>query len=69
MSHGPVSRPRATKPERADPGFRTRFPSKSVFAALRTMHREHPVLAHGVYTYLSVTGLLLALTAALAVQR
>ncbi|MEV8289886.1 hypothetical protein [Streptomyces niveus] len=29
-----------------------------------TAHREHPVLMHGLYTYLSVTGLLLALMSA-----
>ncbi|MFD4698316.1 hypothetical protein [Streptomyces niveus] len=29
-----------------------------------TAHREHPVLMHGLYTYLSVTGLLVALMSA-----
>lgn len=45
----------------------TRF-SRRARAALRTIRLEHPVLVHGLYTYLSVTGLLLALTAAVAVR-
>ncbi|WP_329033539.1 hypothetical protein OIE71_13880 [Streptomyces sp. NBC_01725] len=43
-------------------------PERRVRAALRTLRLEHPVLVHGFYTYLSATGLLLALTAAIAVR-
>ncbi|MFD6989176.1 hypothetical protein [Streptomyces sp. NPDC059943] len=43
-------------------------PLRRVRAALRTLRLEHPVLVHGLYTYLSATGLLLALTAAIAVR-
>lgn len=68
MSNRPASRPRTTKSERADFGFRTRLHAKSTLTALRAIRREHPVLVHGLYTYLSVTGLLLALTAAVAVR-
>ncbi|WP_405616697.1 hypothetical protein OG292_24155 [Streptomyces sp. NBC_01511] len=41
---------------------------RSTLAALRAIRREHPVLAHVLYTYLSVTGLVLALTAAIVVR-
>ncbi|MFI6083305.1 hypothetical protein ACIBBB_20380 [Streptomyces sp. NPDC051217] len=68
MSHRPASRPRTTKPERADLGFRTRSHARTALAALKAIRREHPVLVHGLYTYLSVTGLLLALTAAIAIR-
>ncbi|WP_381795159.1 hypothetical protein [Streptomyces niveus] len=37
-------------------------------AALRTLRLEHPVLVHGLCTYLSATALLLALTAATATR-
>lgn len=37
---------------------------RTILAALRTARREHPVLMHGLYTYLSATGLLLALMSA-----
>ncbi|MEU9750938.1 hypothetical protein [Streptomyces niveus] len=37
---------------------------KTILTALRTARREHPVLMHGLYTCLSVTGLLLALLSA-----
>lgn len=37
---------------------------KTILTALRTAYREHPVLMHGLYTYLSATGLLLALMSA-----
>ncbi|MEV0776704.1 hypothetical protein ACIBLA_37040 [Streptomyces sp. NPDC050433] len=41
---------------------------KSAFARLGAIRREHPVLAHVFYIHLSVTGLLLVLTAAIAVR-
>ncbi|MEW1794579.1 MULTISPECIES: hypothetical protein [Streptomyces] len=37
---------------------------KTNLTALRTARREHPVLVHCLCTYLSVTGLLLALMSA-----
>ncbi|MFD9872446.1 hypothetical protein ACFXI8_25120 [Streptomyces niveus] len=37
-------------------------------AALRTLRLEHPVLIHGLCTYLSATALLLALTVATATR-
>ncbi|WP_405798225.1 hypothetical protein [Streptomyces sp. NBC_01506] len=46
----------------------SRRPASRVFAALKAIRREHPVLVHVLYTYLSVTGLVLALTAAIAVR-
>ncbi|MFC9650948.1 hypothetical protein [Streptomyces sp. NPDC056937] len=49
-------------------GVRARSESKTGLAVLKAMRREHPVLVHGLYTYLSVMGLLLALTAATAVR-
>lgn len=55
MSDRPTPRPRTSSP-------------KTALAALRSIRREHPVLVHGLYTYLSVTGVLLALTAAIAVR-
>ncbi|MFC8825325.1 hypothetical protein ACFT9I_08210 [Streptomyces sp. NPDC057137] len=55
MSNRPASRPR------------TSFP-RTALAVLRAIRREHPVLIHGLYTYLSVTSLLLALTAAVAAR-
>ncbi|WP_330174240.1 hypothetical protein OG875_12250 [Streptomyces sp. NBC_01498] len=33
-----------------------------------TAHHTHPVIVHGLFTCLSVTGLLLALTAAIAAR-
>lgn len=38
--------------------------SRTILAALKAARREHPVLMHGLYTYLSATGLLLALMTA-----
>ncbi|WP_405613907.1 hypothetical protein OG292_15345 [Streptomyces sp. NBC_01511] len=43
-------------------------PASRSFTALKAVRREHPVLIHVLYTYLSVTGLVLALTAAIAVR-
>ncbi|MGW6308269.1 hypothetical protein [Streptomyces niveus] len=62
---GPVSR---TSVEISVIGVRARSEGKTGLAAPRAMRREHPVLVHGLYTYLSVMGLLLALTAATAVR-
>lgn len=62
---GPVSR---ASVEISVIGVRARSEGKTGLAALRAMRREHPVLVHGLYTYLSVMGLLLALTAATAVR-
>ncbi|MET9557190.1 hypothetical protein [Streptomyces sp. NPDC006645] len=45
-------------------GFRARSEGKTGLAALKAMRRDHPVLVHGLYTYLSVMALVLALVAA-----
>ncbi|MEV7282632.1 hypothetical protein [Streptomyces sp. NPDC093111] len=42
-------------------GFRAQAHGKTGFAALRAIREEHPALAHGVYTYLAVMGVLAAL--------
>lgn len=47
---------------------RARSEGKTGLAALKAMRCEHLVLVHGLCTYLSVMGLLLALTAATAVR-
>lgn len=65
MAAGGAGRPAMTNRPASRP--RTSFP-RTALAALRTIRREHPVLIHGLYTYLSVTGLLLALTAAVAAR-
>ncbi|MEU0953530.1 hypothetical protein ABZ353_14495 [Streptomyces niveus] len=62
---GPVSR---ASVEISVIGVRARSEGKTGVAALKAMRREHPILVHGLYTYLSVMGLLLALTAATAVR-
>ncbi|MFD4765475.1 hypothetical protein [Streptomyces niveus] len=49
-------------------GVRVRSERRTGLAALNAMRREHPVPVHGLYTYLSVMGLLLALIAATAVR-
>ncbi|MFF2940144.1 hypothetical protein ACFVSQ_09910 [Streptomyces niveus] len=48
-------------------GFRARSSGKTGLAALKAMRRDHPVLVHGLYTYLSVMALVLALVTATAV--
>ncbi|MFC9604515.1 hypothetical protein ACFTTN_13785 [Streptomyces niveus] len=48
-------------------GVRARSDGKTGLAALKAMRREHPVLVHGLYTYLSVMALVLALIAASAI--
>lgn len=75
LSHKPASRPRNAQPSsgRARPResplpMPDPRPVRRVRAALRTLRLEHPVLVHGLYTYLSATGLLLALTAATALR-
>lgn len=62
----PAKRERPAMSDRP-PRPRTSSP-RTALAALRSIRREHPVLVHGLYTYLSVTGVLLALTAAIAVR-
>ncbi|MEV0437820.1 hypothetical protein AB0I84_00610 [Streptomyces spectabilis] len=42
-------------------GFRAQAQGKTGFAALRVIREECPALAHGVYTYLAVLGILGAL--------
>ncbi|MFE5847560.1 hypothetical protein ACFQ7N_38675 [Streptomyces niveus] len=48
-------------------GVRVRSNGKSGLAALRAMRREHPVLVHCLYTYLSAMSLFLALVVAVTV--
>ncbi|MET4920990.1 hypothetical protein P3L51_01175 [Streptomyces sp. PSRA5] len=48
-------------------GFRARSSGKTGFAALEAMRRDHPVLVHGLYTYLSVMAFVLALITATAI--
>ncbi|MFE2845099.1 hypothetical protein ACFXKS_16315 [Streptomyces scopuliridis] len=47
---------------------RAQSDGKTGFDALKAMRREHPVLVHSLCTYLSVMGLLFALTAATTIQ-
>ncbi|WP_405676263.1 hypothetical protein OG292_16600 [Streptomyces sp. NBC_01511] len=49
-------------------GFQARSSGKTGLAALKAMRLEHPILVHGVYTYLIVMALVLALTTATAVR-
>ncbi|MEV8396728.1 hypothetical protein [Streptomyces niveus] len=48
-------------------GVRARSDGKSGLAALRAMRREHPVLVHCLYTYVSAMSLVLALVVAVTV--
>ncbi|WP_405793213.1 hypothetical protein [Streptomyces sp. NBC_01506] len=48
-------------------GVRAQADGKTGLAALRVMRRDHPVLVHSLYTYLSVTAFLLTLIAATAI--
>ncbi|MCL7376994.1 hypothetical protein [Streptomyces sp. 35G-GA-8] len=48
--------------------FRAQSDGKTGFAAFKAMCREHPVLVHGLYTYLSVSSLLLVLIVATTLQ-
>lgn len=48
-------------------GVRVRSDGKTGFAALRALRREHPVLVHCLYTYLSAMSLFLALVVAVTV--
>ncbi|MFJ2650463.1 hypothetical protein ACIO1C_27545 [Streptomyces sp. NPDC087420] len=49
-------------------GFRAQSHGRTGFAALRALRREHPVLVHGLYTYLSVSWFLAVLITAFMVQ-
>ncbi|MFF2524199.1 hypothetical protein [Streptomyces liangshanensis] len=49
-------------------GFRAQSHGWTGFTALKAMHREHPVLAHSLYTYLSVSWFLAVLITAFMIQ-
>ncbi|MFJ4920227.1 hypothetical protein [Streptomyces sp. NPDC088725] len=48
--------------------FRAQSHGRTGFAALRALRREHPVLVHGLYTYLSVSWFLAVLITAFMVR-
>ncbi|QUI32620.1 hypothetical protein H9W91_18470 [Streptomyces alfalfae] len=50
-------------------GFRARSNGKTGFAALKALREEHPVLVHGLCTYLSVSWFLVALVMSLTISR